>query len=246
MAKDIFSSQSEYYAQYRSGYTEEIYQHILKHVQNRNIAWDCGTGNGQVAYQLAGYFKKVYATDISSRQISLAKEKDNIEFIISDAENTPLPDNSINLITVAQALHWFDLTEFYKEVRRVSAPGGVITAWGYGLFRSDKKINNMMDDFYFNTIGPYWEPERKYIDEHYSNIIFPFNEIDCPDFSTELQWTLSHLEGYLNSWSSVQHFKEKEGYNPVEDLIRKLSKFWARDETKVLKQPVFMRLGVVE
>src|SRR5690349_10648465 len=111
-ALDRFSAQADLYARYRIDYPPELYAFLLATVPRRQRAWDCATGNGQVAAVLAQYFKHVDATDISQAQLDQAAARPNITYQLAPAEHTPFPDNSFALITVAQALHWFDQEAF--------------------------------------------------------------------------------------------------------------------------------------
>src|SRR5262249_24385836 len=148
--------------------------------------WDCAYGNGQATADLAARFGKVCGTDASREQIASAALHPNVEYRVALAEESGLPDGSVQLVTVAQALHWFDLTRFYSEVRRVLSPGGVIAVWDYGIDQVEgDAVNVIAQDFYFNVVGPYWPPERKLVEEGYRTIPFPFEEIAPPHFRME-------------------------------------------------------------
>ena len=244
---DNFSSQAETYARYRPSYPDEMYEFIFQHVRERKTAWDCATGSGQVAQKLSLYFAKVYATDISKEQMKHAPQKSNIEYLQAPAENSALPDNAFDLITVAQAIHWFDFEGFYREVKRTAKPGALLSVIGYGMIRMDEHINPLLDRFYDEMFGTYFSENRGYINESYQGIPFPFEEIPAPAFQISYRWSIEELEGYLNSWSAVQKFKEKDGYNPVDDFVPKLqSKVgWEADEKREVVFPIFMRLGKV-
>lgn len=245
MAKDNFSKQSVNYARFRPDYPESLYQIIFDKVKNRNLAWDCATGNGQAATYLAGHFKHVYATDLSESQISNAKAANNVTYFVSPVENTPFDENIFDLVTVAQALHWFDFDKYFNEVKKVAKPGSVFAAWGYGLFRSSKEIDKVVDHFYHDVVCDFWDPERDYIDKQYSNIDFPFSLIECPTMEIKLHWSIDHLKGFLKSWSSVQNFIDKNMYNPVDQVIDQLKPFWGTD-LRAIKQPLFLKLGIIE
>ncbi|MBV9987935.1 MAG: class I SAM-dependent methyltransferase, partial [Chitinophagaceae bacterium] len=175
--KDNFSSQSQNYAQFRPHYPAELFSYLLGLVKERESAWDCGTGNGQVAGVLADHFGLVQATDISQQQLDQAISKPNIHYSVQSAEKTGFADAAFDLITVAQAIHWFRFHEFYSEVKRTLKPGGLLAVIGYGLLRTDAALQQLLDDFYRNTVGVYWDAERRYIDEAYTTIPFPFKEI---------------------------------------------------------------------
>ncbi len=244
--KDLYSKQAAGYRQYRPVYPLELYDYILRHVKGRESAWDCGTGNGQVAGALADYFQEVEATDISESQLKNAIDKDNVYYQLVRAEQTPFDKNTFDLITVAQAIHWFNFEAFYNEVRRVSKKGAVLAVWGYGLFRVNEEVDSIIDHFYKHTIGSYWDTERRFIDEEYKTIPFPFpEEGEQKTFTISRQWTLEELEGFLKTWSAVQHYLKEKGDNPVKALIEQVQPVWKPGEIKEVSFPVFMRLGRV-
>jgi ubiquinone/menaquinone biosynthesis C-methylase UbiE len=244
--KDLFSKQAKTYAQFRPEYTDELYDFILQHVDNQQVAWDCATGNGQAAKVLAGHFTKVYATDLSQKQLDNAVQKENIFYSCQTAESTNFEDNTFDLITVAQAAHWFDFDKFYAEVKRVAKPNATIAIWGYGnLTFEDEDLTRMMWDFYSKRVGKYWNFERGHIEQEYATLPFPFPLIESPKFNIEVTWQRDEFEGYLNSWSAVQNCKNTEGVNPVDDFMLDLSAFWGEFERKLLRFPLFLKLGKV-
>src|SRR5687767_10891891 len=178
MAKDLFSTQSDLYARYRPTYPKELYDHILSFVKEKNIAWDCATGNGQAALVLADHFKKVIATDISAAQIEKATLKENIEWLVCPAESTPFAENTFDLVTVAQAYHWIKWKEFRNEVRRVCKNEAIIAVWlYYNHTTGDKRIDDAVHDFYENVTKPHWDYERKYVEDLYSNVEFNYESL---------------------------------------------------------------------
>jgi ubiquinone/menaquinone biosynthesis C-methylase UbiE len=243
--KDNFSKQSAIYAKYRPTYPPALYDFILTQVANKETAWDCGTGNGQAAKELSKKFNKVFATDISQKQIDNAGHSDNIFYSVQPAEKTDFTDNSFDLVTVAQALHWFRFDEFYKEVKRVTKHGGLFAGWTYSLLRISDEINAPIEYHHYTTLRSYWDDERKYVDEEYRNIPFPFAKIDVPSFTIEYNWTMEELEGYLNTWSALQKFITKNNYNPVDELRRSIQAHWKQQQMKVIF-PVHLLLGRVE
>ena len=196
--KDKFSSQSSKYKKFRPTYPAELYDIILSTVKSRNECWDCGTGNGQVAVELAKHFKKVYATDLSQNQIENAEKRENIVYAVGTVEKTDFEDNKFDLVTVAQAAHWFNMKAFNTEMRRVCKKGGIVCVWGYGLLRLSDPINKIIDEFYNDIIGPYWDSERRHIENEYSSLNFDFDELESPkDLFIKTRWTLLEFEGYL-------------------------------------------------
>lgn len=239
--KDRFSGHASQYATFRPRYPLELYDFIFNHVKTFDQAWDAGTGNGQAAEVLATKFKKVLATDISSKQIQQAVAKPNITYAVA-GERSNLPHKSVDLVTVAQAVHWFDRKTYYQEVKRVLKPGGAIALWGYGLLKISPEVDPLITEFYTNVVGPYWDPERRLIDEQLKTIEFPFHEISAPSFAMTFRWTSDELEGYLNTWSATQKFIQANSKNPVDELMERLRRMHL-DETLSVKFPLFMRVG---
>lgn len=242
--KDLFSSHASQYAAFRPDYPKALYDFIFSHVQDFSTAWDCATGNGQAAKELASRFNKVYATDISDKQMANGFQSENIFYSVSPAEQTSFANGMFNLITVAQAAHWLNLDQFYREVNRVARPGCVVAIWGYGLLSVNLRFDAQLLAFYKDIVGPYWDPERKLIDSAYQTIPFPFHEIQSPAFSFTKRWHVDHLEGYLNTWSAVQKYIKAKGNNPVENLIKENGNAFGAGAQEV-KFPLFLRLGLV-
>lgn len=244
--KDNFSTQAATYAQFRPTYPNDLFDFILQNVENKQIAWDCATGNGQAAKVLAQHFDKVFATDISQKQIDNAAKSDNIVYAVGKAEATDFADNTFDLITVAQAIHWFDFEKFYAEVRRVAKPNATLAVWGYGVIKCDnEEVDKLIRNFYHHIVGPYWDAERRHIDEYYRNVPFPFETIKTPHFSLVFNWHRHELEGYLNSWSSVQNFIKVKGYNPIPTLMLDIGTVWEEFNRETVRFPIFMKIGKI-
>jgi ubiquinone/menaquinone biosynthesis C-methylase UbiE len=242
--KDLFSGQAYGYAAFRPTYPKELYDFILPLVKNKNNAWDCATGNGQVARDLAPHFQKVMATDSSARQIDNALKVSNVEYTVCPAEKTSFPDSTFDLIAVGQAIHWFNFPEFYKEAVRVGKSGALLAVWGYSLLRISPTIDKLISDFYLNIVGPYWDAERGHVDNHYKSIPFPFKEISSPEFSLDFSWTIEELEGYLSTWSSVQKYIQINGENPVKKTVDKIMLIWPQGRC-IVTFPLFVRCALV-
>jgi 2-polyprenyl-3-methyl-5-hydroxy-6-metoxy-1,4-benzoquinol methylase len=242
--KDNFSKQAEGYAAFRPSYPREAFDFILSFVPNKNVAWDCGTGNGQLAVQLAEHFDSVYATDISEKQIANATRKDNIVYEVSSAEENDFGENCFDLITVAQAIHWFDFDRFYTKVNSTLKNDGIIAAIGYNLPESDDAVNQIIRHLYADILGDYWDPERRFIDNEYKNIPFPFAEIAVSEkFAQRVMWTTEDLKGYLNTWSAVQHYMKTNTKNPVDVVFDDFKKAWGTGEKKEFRFPTLLRIG---
>lgn len=242
--KDNFSLHADNYAKYRPTYPLEFFDYLNSILIDKQNAWDCGTGNGQVAYELAKTFDYVFATDISQSQIDNALQADNISYSVQPAENTTFNNKQFDLIVVAQAIHWFNFDRFYAEVRRTSKKNTLLCVIGYGRIIISEPIDRLISDFYYNVIGTYWDKERKYIDDNYETIPFPFDEIKTPKFEMRHTWTLEHLMGYLNTWSAVKHFIKQNGFNPIDKLQTEIIPLWDCEELEVAF-PLLLRIGKI-
>lgn len=243
-----FNQQSEQYLLCRPDYPEEFFDYLAKQVGNKATVWDCGTGTGQAAKSLAQRFKHVIATDINEAQLAAAPQRANIEYHCCPAEHTPIEAGSINLITVAQALHWFFFDSFYSEVRRVSAPDALIAAWCYSLGHFDEpSLDAVINALYHDILGTtYWPKERFYIDNEYKNIPFPFKKIKTPDFYISKPMSFNQLLGYLSTWSAVKEYQRQNHQNPLELVFSKLQAAWGNlDVQRTMCWPLHCLLGPV-
>lgn len=241
--KDHFSGHADAYRRFRPGYPQPMFAYLAARAPDHGLAWDCATGNGQAAQQLARYFECVIATDASEAQIAHATGPDNVRFACASAEASGLDTGSVALITVAQALHWFDFDRFYGEARRVLKPSGILAAWCYGLFTSTSAVDRVVNRLYHDIVGSYWPPERRWIDQHYQTLPFPFPELPAPQFAMRLHWTLDELLGYMNTWSAVQRFQAERSSNPLDSLRGELQRAWPRNSNR-LTLTWIMRLRV--
>ena len=244
MSKDYFSGHSKLYATFRPTYPDDLYSFIFKHVKNFDSAWDCATGNGQVARVLANHFRQVHATDISQQQLDNAVQAKSISYSVQGAEKTTFSDNQFDLITVGQALHWFDLEKFYNEVNRVAKKDALLAVWGYAVCKVNKQVDEHFYHFYNHVVGPYWDSARKLVEEEYKNIPFPFDQISTPKFSIDVEWTLEEFAGYLTTWSATQKFIKDKNYNPVLEVVKLMQPCW--NEKEKVSFPVFLKLGRIE
>ncbi len=244
--KDHFSSQAELYSRYRPIYPPEPFAKVSDSVAPRNTVWDVGTGNGQAAWGWVPHFKKVIATDASSSQIAFAKTHPKIEYRICSAENANfIADGSINLISVAQAMHWFNFDRFYAEVARVAAKNAVIAIWCYGLFRITKEVDEVIQYYHDLVVGQYWEKERRFVDEAYRSIPFPFSAIDIAPVEMKANLSLSDLFGYLQTWSATQKAVQIMKLSPIIEIENKLRLAWGNEQTRLAKYPFTIKLGRV-
>ncbi|MCE9624885.1 MAG: class I SAM-dependent methyltransferase, partial [Deltaproteobacteria bacterium] len=220
------------------------FRYLAEQAPGRALAWDCATGNGQAALGLRPYFEKVVGTDASGKQVAQVSFDPKIEYWVASAEDSGLAAASVDLVTVAQAVHWFDFERFFAEVRRVLRPRGCLAIWGYHLLHCDPSVDPLLEDFYSRIVGPYWPPERHWVEEKYRTIPFPFEEIQAPEFSMQAEWNLEALLGYLGTWSAVQKFREAKGEDPIVALRRKIEAIWGDpSRVKAIHWPIFLRVG---
>ena len=240
--KDHFSHASGDYRRWRPGYPRELFAWLAWQSPAKDLAWDCATGSGQAAGELSAFFARVVATDASASQIAEAEPHERVEYAVAPAERSPLADAAADLVTVAQALHWFDIERFHAEARRVLKPRGIIAEWGYQLAEITPEIDERVRWFAGVTVGPYWPPERALIDAAYADIPFPFEVVAAPPFAMHASWSLEHFLAYLGTWSSVAGYRKANGTDPVPALGEELSSMWgggARD----VHWPLQLRVG---
>lgn len=230
--KDYFSGHAQAYADARPRYPAELFNWFATLTTNHDLAWDCGTGNGQAALGLAIHYKHVIATDPSKEQIANAFPNERISYRVAAAESPGLEPHSVDLVTVAQAVHWFDRPKFYEQVRKVLKADGAIAVWCYGVCSIAPEIDLVLQDFYHNTVGPYWPPERRLIDDAYRTIEFPFDEMMAPPFNMCQHWNLAQFVAYLRTWSAVQRCIKQNGHDPLRGLSGKLRDVWGASDTK--------------
>jgi len=242
--EDHFSAQSGQYAQYRPKYPAAMYVYLTSIAPAHSLVWDCGTGNGQAAVSLAEHFDRVYATDASTDQIAHAYPHVKVEYHVEGAERVALESASVDLVTVAQAVHWFDFDNFYGEVKRVLKPKGVLAVWTYTLPRVSPQIDEALDRYYSDILSSYWPERIRYIEEGYRTLPFPFEEIVPPTFQMETRWTLGQLTGFLDSWSATQNYHKQKGKHPLEEVLGELSNDWKNEEEKrLVRWPLYLRIG---
>lgn len=245
---DHFNDASDKYASFRPDYPKALFDFLSTLVGTRARVWDCGTGNGQAALSLAKQFQEVLATDINLKQLDMAPQKNNLQFVCCSAEKTPFLDKTFDLITIAQALHWFDLESFYTEVRRVAKPSSIIAAWCYSLGTINAKVDPVVRTLYVDILGDeYWPKERRYIDEHYHTILFPFKKRQTPEFMIEKKLDFFSLVGYLNTWSALKEYQKRQHKNPIELIYDKLLSAWGEPKIELLMRwHIHLLVGVVD
>ncbi len=247
MSADHFTPIAGQYAAFRPTYPAALFDWLASLTPQHALAWDCGAGSGQASVPLAQRYDRVLATDLSAAQLAAAPQLPNIEYRATPAETSGLAEHSADLVTVAQAMHWFDLPRFHAEVRRVLKPQGVIAVWGYNrLLLPDAAVQQAIDRFYEEKIGSYWPPERVHVENGYRDLPFPFTRIAAPHFALTQEWSREQLLGYLRSWSAVARFKAAHGYDPVDALAAEIAALWPEGKMLQVEWPLFLHAGRVD
>ncbi|HWL07425.1 MAG TPA: class I SAM-dependent methyltransferase [Planctomicrobium sp.] len=244
--KDHFSENAADYAEYRPTYPIQLVDELAHISSGRERALDCGCGTGQLSVLLAERFQEVIATDASAAQIEKAQPHEGVTYRTALAEESGLPDASVDLITVAQAAHWLDLDKFYAEVRRIARPQAAIALISYGVLHIEGEIDHIAQRFYYEILGPYWPAERRHVEEGYRHLPFPFPETRIPQLAIEVEWRLEDLVGYVNTWSAVKAAKNVLGTNPVAGFREELRQKWGDPETRRrVTWPLSVRVGTI-
>jgi SAM-dependent methyltransferase len=241
--QDHFSAQADAYARFRPTYPDALFAWLASIVPLRTLAWDCGTGNGQAAVALAAHFSQVIASDPSHEQIAHAMPHARVRYVVASAEQPPVAAMGADLVTVAQALHWFDSARFYPALERVLKPGGLFAAWGYGLMRITPALDAVVMHYYTDVVGPYWPPDRRHLESGYRSLPFPLRELAAPEFAMTATWSLTDLVGYLDTWSATQRYLKARGEHPLLPLRSALAEAWGEVLERRVVWPLFLRLG---
>lgn len=242
--KDHFSALATDYASFRPRYPASLFADLAALTAAHDRAWDCATGNGQAAAGLAAHYREVVATDASAEQIAAATGPGNVQFRVAAAEVSGLEDASLDLLLVAQAVHWFDLPAFYAEAGRVLKPGGVLALLTYSGLRINAELDPPLRHFHQVMMGPYWPPERAHVEKDYRELPFPWPELAFPAQAMTMAWTLDQLLGYLGTWSSLQNFRRHQCYDPLPALRDQLLPLWGDPgQRRELRWPLPMRIG---
>lgn len=241
--QDHFSAQAADYVRARPRYPAALFAELARLAPGHDLAWDAGTGNGQAAAGLAEHFARVVATEPSEAQLAQAIRRPRIEYFRS-AETAPmLADASVDLVSVAQAAHWFDRPVFYAEAKRVLRSQGVLAMWVYQYCQVTPEIDALLHHFYHGPIWTYWPPERSHVESGYRDFDFPFLELPFPPIAIEHDWELPEFAAYLRTWSSVVRLQRETGVDPVAALERELAPRWGRGARRV-RWPLTGRLGL--
>jgi SAM-dependent methyltransferase len=242
---DHFSRLASEYATCRPGYPSELFAYLADLAPARDLAWDCAAGTGQATLPLSRWFRRVVGTDASAEMVAQAQSDPRIEYRVAPAEQSGLEPESVDLVTVAQALHWLELGPFYEEVERVLVPGGVLAVWTYGVTRlEDDVLDGIVSRFYSKVVGPYWPTERRHVESGYRTLPFPYVELLPPAFAMRVEWSVEELAGYIRTWSATKRYLETVGNDPVNQLETQMRPLWGDPQSKkTVSWPLSLRVG---
>ncbi len=244
MSSDHFSPIANSYARHRPDYPPSLFADLARLAPARRVAWDCATGSGQAARGLAAHFRTVYASDASAAQIAVARAPANVTFAVAAAERCALAMGCADLVTVAQALHWFERGSFYREVRRVLAPDGVLAVWCYQLLNVSPAVDAIVEHLYGQVLAPFWPPQRRHVEAGYQDLEFPFKQLGFGQYELAASWTLNELLGYLSTWSALQACRVQTGADPLPAIRRQLARVWGPGERRrSIRWPLCVRVG---
>ena len=238
--KDHFSAQARGYARFRPQYPDGLFAAIREHVDDPRVALDCATGNGQLAIDLAGFCERIIAIDLSEEQLAHAAPHPRVEYRVAPAEATGLEDGEADLVTVGQALHWFDFERFGREMERVILPGGLLVAASYATCSIDERVDAAINRLYVDLLDPYWPPERALVEGRYAGIELPGEEVAFPELAMTASWTVDEMLGYLRTWSASKRYEQNEGHDPVALVEAALREAWGADE-RAVRWPLTVR-----
>jgi SAM-dependent methyltransferase len=243
--KDHFSQGSANYAMSRPDYPPELAAFLAQAAPGRELALDCGCGTGQLSLLLAEHFGQVVGTDASAQQIRAASPHPRVTYRVAPAETSGLEPRSADLITAAQAAHWFEMGAFYQEARRVAKPGALLALITYGVLHVEGDAEPSVQDFYWKTIAPYWPPERRHVEAGYRSLAFPFEEIAIPPMEIRRLWTRDQFMDYVETWSAVRQV-EKAGQRALVDAFAaQLAALWPDGEGRAVHWPITVRAAYV-
>jgi|HubBroStandDraft_4_1064222.scaffolds.fasta_scaffold50130_3 SAM-dependent methyltransferase len=244
--KDHFSRVAATYASFRPRYPPVLFDYLLQSCRRRELAWDCACGSGQATLDLAARFDAVLATDASAAQVAAAPPHPKVRYRVAPAEASGLEAASADIVTVAQALHWFELAPFYAEVDRVLRPHGVLAVWTYGVMHvAGEHVDRRVQEFYWDTLEGYWPAERQLVESGYKTLPFVFAELTAPTFEMQEDWSLQQFIGYVRSWSATARYVERNAADPAAALEESLASLWGEpDELRRISWPLRVRIGV--
>jgi SAM-dependent methyltransferase/DNA-binding MarR family transcriptional regulator len=242
---NYFDIGGEHYARFRPAYPPELATSMAALVSTTELALDVGCGNGQLTSLLGPHFQHVVGIDPSESQLDHAELADNLTYLPHSAENIGLPDNSVDLIVVAQAAHWFDLDRFYSEARRVARKDAVIALVSYGVPYVSAPVNAVFQRGYWQDIHEFWPPERAHVETGYADLYFPFTSIDFPDFSCHAEMTVEQFIGYIRTWSAYPGDGGDGGQKKFDNFFNTLRVAWPENQSQDVFWPISVRAARV-
>lgn len=242
--EDHYSGHADAYARHRPRYPDALFAWLASVVTGHALAWDVGTGNGQVAVALADHFERVVATDASASQLARAATSERVVYRNEQADRGSLAAVSVDLITAGAAAHWFELDGFYREVRRVGKPGAIIALFSYGPRDLADAVDPSVHRFQEEVLAGFWPERIQYVNDRYTTLPFPFEEIFSPSFAIAADWTLDDLVAILGTWSASQRYVQARGKEPQREIIEELTRAWGDPMvSRHFEWPLFMRVG---
>jgi ubiquinone/menaquinone biosynthesis C-methylase UbiE len=243
--QDHFSEHAGDYAAARPTYPAALFQWLADQCLHHDLVWDVGCGNGQASLALAHHFQRIHASDPSAEQIANAPQDPRITWRVESAEICSLRNHSVDLVTAAQAFHWFNQARFCAEANRVLRPGGVVAVWCYGMSRVDAAVDAVFHELYEARLGDYWPHERRHVENGYRALPFPFEVItDAPHFAMSQEWNLDQYLAYLRTWSASQRHLRETGRDAVGELAQAFSEAWGDPATvREVRWPLSLRAG---
>lgn len=243
--RSLFRDHAALYARFRPTYPSELFDYLVDVASPCRLALDCATGNGQAAVDLCERVDRVIAVDVSDEQLEHAKSHPNVEYRRAPAEATGLPENSVDLVTAAAALHWFDLEPFYEHLEKIVPEGGIVAAWSYGIVTVDEEVDAILRHLKNRILGEHWDSRLEHNWNEYETIPFPFDELDPPSFESRMEWNLEEFLGFALTWSGVQQHLATTGENPIDAVRSDLEEAWGDPErVRTVRLPLFSRVGV--
>lgn len=242
--KDHFSGHAAAYRDARPDYPDELFAYLASLTPAHELAVDCACGNGQASAGLARHYAHVVANDASVEQLRQSAHHPQISLLACTAERQALRAGTADLFAVAQAAHWFDFERFYPEVKRVLKADGVLVLWGYGLASVDAAIDTVVQAFYTDIVGPYWPPERSYLENEYRTLPFALREMPARAMSMTRAWTLDEYLAYIETWSAVQRYRSARHADPMPELRSRLASLWnSGSARRSVEWPLYLRVG---
>lgn len=242
--QDHFSGHAADYAKARPGYPPALFDWLANRAPGRALAWDAGCGNGQASQALALHFRSVFASDPSAAQIESALPHSRIRFAVEAAEACSLKDQSVDLVAVAQAYHWFDQQRFCAEARRVLRPEGLVAIWSYARSSVCAEVDAIVDALHDDTLAVDWPADREHVLNRYANLPFDFQRLPTPEFEMRETWALTQYRAYLRSWSGCQRHRQRTGVDAVAEIESAMNEAWGDpSQARDIYWPLLLLVG---